>query len=118
MEPIEKWQCLKNSDQVEHRFVVMLSPILEYIHKAVLQHIHTLPVVSHLFEKFNLQAWLRQDLCRLFSPLLARSCAVELYYAKQDGQLTGETPEDRFQSFIDLLEKPSFVTHFMQNNSS
>lgn len=114
MEALERWQYLKTADAVEHRFVVMLSPVLEYLYQAILKHIQTLPVVSVLFDEFDLLAWLRQDLCHLFSPMLSRSCAVEIYYAKEAGQLQGETPEERFQSFIELLETPEFVTGFMQ----
>lgn len=39
--------------------------------------------------------------------LLNRTLVLELHLAGLEGRLTGETPEDRFQSFIDSLRDPA-----------
>jgi type 2 lantibiotic biosynthesis protein LanM len=38
--------------------------------------------------------------------LLGRTMALELQLARQQGKLTGETPEERFQSFVESLREP------------
>lgn len=42
---------------------------------------------------------------RLF-PILARTLAVELHAARQDGLLRGDSPAERFWSFVDLVRAP------------
>jgi len=39
-------------------------------------------------------------------PLLSRTLVLELNVARLEGQLEGESPQDRFQSFTRLLQKP------------
>jgi type 2 lantibiotic biosynthesis protein LanM len=39
-------------------------------------------------------------------PILDRTLVLELNVARLEGRLEGETPEDRFQSFVALLDRP------------
>jgi type 2 lantibiotic biosynthesis protein LanM len=39
--------------------------------------------------------------------LLSRTLVLELQLARQQGQLAGETPEERFQSFVERLREPA-----------
>ncbi len=46
--------------------------------------------------------------------LLNRTMVLELHLAGQAGQLSGETPEERFQSFIDSLRDPAVALRLLR----
>jgi len=46
--------------------------------------------------------------------LLNRTMVLELHLAGQAGQLTGDTPEDRFQSFVDSLRDPMVALELLR----
>jgi type 2 lantibiotic biosynthesis protein LanM len=49
---------------------------------------------------------LAADLPSFLILLISRTMVVELQLARQEGRLAGETPEERFQSFVESLREP------------
>jgi len=67
------------------------------------------------FDPVTTPGLLAENLPLSFVILLNRAMVVELHLASQSGQLTGETPEERFQSFIDRLRDPEVSLEVLGN---
>jgi type 2 lantibiotic biosynthesis protein LanM len=47
-------------------------------------------------------------------PLMNRTMVLELQLARQQGQLSGETPEERFRSFVESLRTPEVALNLLR----
>ncbi|HET9226922.1 MAG TPA: DUF4135 domain-containing protein, partial [Thermoanaerobaculia bacterium] len=88
-------------------FLVLVEPLIRRGCERLLRRIETLPVPDGL--DLDPQATLRCLIPGLVLPLrqnLARALVLELQAARLEESLVGDTPEERFQSFIASLRNP------------
>lgn len=90
-------------------FLTAVRPLLDAAYSDLIAGINALVerFPSPPFEPSTVGGLLAQNLPLPFLILLNRALVLELHLAGQAGQLTGATPEERFQSFIDALRDPA-----------
>ncbi|MGB9181378.1 MAG: type 2 lanthipeptide synthetase LanM family protein [Pyrinomonadaceae bacterium] len=65
-------------------------------------------------DPFNIEPMLVQNLLGAMMWKLTRTMVLELNVARIEGQLLGETPEERYQSFLSLLRRPEFALELLR----
>lgn len=85
-------------------FLVCLASDLEFIYQTLNTQINN---SSHLKTTFNfLLRWLKKDLLTQLAPRLSKVCVLEMQSASKRGVLIGDTPQARFQHYLQLLAQP------------
>jgi len=66
------------------------------------------------FDPKTVEDLLAVNLPERILPLLARTMVLELNVARLQGRLSGDTPEARFQSFLELIRQPDVALALLQ----
>src|SRR5437667_254990 len=62
----------------------------------------------------NIEGLLIQGLLASLMWKLTRTMVLELNVARLEGQLLGDSPAERYQSFLDLLRQPGFAIRILR----
>lgn len=96
-------------------FLVLVEPLLadatERLQKKLLE-IEKKALDRVPFEPKSVAMALQAHLERLLAWRIQRTCILELNVARLEGRLQGESPEERFVSFVKLLSQPAYRTKF------
>jgi type 2 lantibiotic biosynthesis protein LanM len=66
------------------------------------------------FDKDTIEDALLKGLAERLSEMIARTFTLELHVARLIGGLAGDTPQERFQSFVKLLKEPEAALKFLR----
>lgn len=89
-------------------YLRLAAPLLQRARKRLQQTIRAM-VKQEMplpFDPETIEALLTQDLPQQFQWTLARTVALEMYIAGLEETLSGQTPEERYQSFFEHLSDP------------
>ncbi|MFP5288673.1 MAG: type 2 lanthipeptide synthetase LanM, partial [Thermoanaerobaculia bacterium] len=92
-------------------FLDAFRPILDTAWSRLLEGIRSLEdrYPAAPFDAATATPLLAANLPRAVLPLVSRAMVAELHIARHEGRLAGETPEERYQSFLDGLREPAQV---------
>lgn len=97
----------------EAPFLVLLAPLLSYAVKMLSEKVEKDSILYALFERSYLEKILVREFESLFSSVINRICVYEMHVASKKGQLQGDSPEKRFDYFIQILgNKKSVISLF------
>lgn len=93
-----------------------IEPLISRGCKQVRQGIQTLAQTypELPFDPETVEDMLAVSLPERMFPLLARTLVLELNVARLQGRLSGDTPEARFQSFLELIRQPDVALALLQ----
>lgn len=103
---LEKWEKRIKSSNPEIHFLLLLLPLMEYV------FLH-LKAARETHPKLN--AWINDELLialtlQLFisraNIMIIRICVLEMHVASKAQLLAGETPQQRFEFFLKILQDP------------
>jgi len=100
----------------EAGFLIMLGPLIERGLERVRSGIPTL-CETHAdapIDTNNIEGMLVQSLLGSLMWKLTRTMVLELHVARIEGLLAGDTPEERYQSFLNLLRQPEFAISILR----
>src|SRR6185436_872841 len=101
----------KLSESPSSGFLNSVRPLLDSAYTRLMRGLREI-VAQHPgapFETASAGPLLAANLAPPLHLLMNRTMVVELQLARQQGQLTGETPEERFRSFVDSLREPEIA---------
>jgi type 2 lantibiotic biosynthesis protein LanM len=84
-------------------FLEVLRPLIAEGHSRLLQGLKSLAGQGHLLACDSIAASLLRHLLERLRWMVERTLILELHISRLEGQLSGDTPEDRFASFIASL---------------
>ncbi|HWN44321.1 MAG TPA: type 2 lanthipeptide synthetase LanM family protein [Thermoanaerobaculia bacterium] len=92
-------------------FLGSLQPILDTAWSRLLEGIRSLEerYPAAPFDAATAGPLLAANLPRAVLPVVSRTMVAELQIVRHEGRLAGETPEERYQSFLDGLREPAQV---------
>ncbi len=104
------------AEQKEMGFLSAIAPLMcQGVDRLDAQIQTLIETQSHLpFEPSTVKSLLLKDLQRQLLSMLSRTMVLELNVARLQGLLQGDTPEERFQSFLQRLHQPSIVMPLLQ----
>ncbi|TMQ64851.1 MAG: type 2 lantipeptide synthetase LanM [Candidatus Eisenbacteria bacterium] len=88
------------------RFLVLFAPLVERARRELKAGLESLPFLAASPQ--DLDRMLLVGLPMGLAAMLERTAVLELRVARLEGHLTGDTPEQRFDSFIGLLSQADF----------
>jgi type 2 lantibiotic biosynthesis protein LanM len=102
---LKRWQPLIHHKNADARFLTILLPILESTYQTLRQSIHAMTTLASRFSDARLANHLRQDAIQLFLPMISKCCVIEMHKQRIGEALSGETPEARFDDFIEQCKQ-------------
>ena len=98
------------------RFLEAFQPLLQYAHANLIKGI------NDLCKNFAVTPFKHEDIIKAFmlnvpkylTWAVSRTFVLELHIARLEGVLQAETPEERFEEFIKLLQQPSKLYTILQ----
>jgi type 2 lantibiotic biosynthesis protein LanM len=110
-----RWEVLTAAEKKEDHFLVLLAPVMEYVLAQLEQYmINNLTELNALLEQRFLFNTVQRDLSAAFSIMIARACVLQMHTARVSNLLTGATPQQRFQCFIEQLKQPAIAAALLQ----
>ena len=114
----KKWEKILKQCNEELHFLSILTPIMEYLfleladqlknkYPKLLSFVKKTLLIEHIFENF----------VNHVNPMIIRLCILEMHYLSQKNILKGNTSEERFTYFIQLLSNPSNLLDFLNKYS-
>jgi type 2 lantibiotic biosynthesis protein LanM len=106
----------ENDDQILLGFLNVVDPLLYQARQrlqASLRHLAAEREVA-LFDPEQIELMFWENLPGRLLMLLNRTLVLELHVARLRGQLTGETPAERFSSFLERLHQPNVLLALWQ----
>lgn len=90
-------------------FLEAVRPLLDAAYSRLSSGLRNLEVQGPLlpFDTATAGPLLAANLPATLLPLMSRTMVLELQFARQQERLAGETPEERFQSFLESLREPA-----------
>ncbi len=122
----QKWDdFFLNSEKKEHNFLILFSPLFAYAEDSLKEFVaQTKTLSSHIAEDM-IENHVRTSLIPIFLPSISRVCVYEMQYASKYKFLKTQTPELRFNEFVQhllgpdklfsLLKKYSILKDIVQN---
>lgn len=97
-------------------FLVAVAPLIEQGRRQLAQQIAGLEQARGRlpFDSHSLRESLLQPLPPLLLGMLLRTMTLELHVARLQGELHGETPTERFASFVQLLRNPDRTLQILE----
>jgi type 2 lantibiotic biosynthesis protein LanM len=100
-------QYFINHKNKEYSFLVMLSPLVDWLYHEFQKVIANDSLVS--IKSLVIRTMIRTDFEHYVSNMISRVCALEMNHLSTQGVLLGDSPEDRFNHFITLLTTPNIA---------
>jgi type 2 lantibiotic biosynthesis protein LanM len=102
-------------DTSERALLVVLEPLIEQAREKLARGARGIAARSErpLFDPASIGTLLDEKLPRRLFSMLARCMALELHTASSHGALSGDTPAERFRSFVEYLADPDGALDFL-----
>lgn len=97
-------------------FLRLFWPIIQVGVRRVAATIEELfpPGAKLALDRAAFDASLARDLEGIIAPKIEQTCVLEMHVARLREQLAGETPEARYQSFVELLADPEYAAAILE----
>ncbi len=109
------WRKLLVANEPSERFVLCLAPLVAYIHDAI---VDAVSIEDCFVSDGAFKQYIAQHLTQKLNPIIGRTCVYELHALKHDGALQGDTPQARFDYFIELIAKKENILLILQKYPS
>ena len=93
------------------RFLALFDPLVRRARQRLVDGLHALTLPG---DSVHLERLLLAGLPMGLTAMLERTAVLELHVARHRGLLSGETPKERFDSFVRLLSQPPFAREMLQ----
>ncbi|MFI0434268.1 MAG: type 2 lanthipeptide synthetase LanM family protein [Parachlamydiaceae bacterium] len=108
----KRWKQLLTHRKSEVRFLALLIPLLESLYQSLKAHIRCRDQLRDRMSDSCLIRFLQADAISIFLPMIMKCAVVELHKLRLTHALEGETPEERFQDFIQRCQTKEFYDSF------
>ena len=90
-------------------FIKLATPIFEHVYSELKKYQFNESIITNKVIRESVG----QDLSKLIFPMIARVCVFELHSSSKNGFLKGDSPESRFNHFIELIEDRDIALHII-----